>query len=244
MIGVLTRGHPAFLASVTNAAEARVALAGGADVIDAKNPATGALGALPTAIVAAIVTDVAGRAPVSATIGDLPADGAIMVPAAQAMAATGVDIVKVGLFGGDVRAAIAALGQADMSRARLFAVLMADQKPDFSVLEHLAAARFLGVMLDTADKASGALPDVLDRATLASFVAQARARGLVCGLAGSLRRAHIAGLAALRPDIIGFRGALCERGRTSALVAANVAAVRADLDAAHAAITHNERSVA
>ena len=46
MIEGLRRGRPAFLASVINADEADIALEGGADIIDCKDPASGALGAL------------------------------------------------------------------------------------------------------------------------------------------------------------------------------------------------------
>ncbi|HNI07365.1 MAG TPA: (5-formylfuran-3-yl)methyl phosphate synthase, partial [Thiobacillaceae bacterium] len=61
-----------WLASVTGAEEARLALAAGADLIDCKNPAAGALGALPRATVAEVLAAVGGRRPVSATIGDFP----------------------------------------------------------------------------------------------------------------------------------------------------------------------------
>ena len=229
---------PFFLASVLEAAEATVALAGGAGLIDCKNPSAGALGALEPIQIQSVVAAVAGRVPVSATIGDLPCDAVVMVTAAEAVAATGVDIVKVGFFGdGDPREAIAALGAANLGHAnlgktRLVAVLMADRAPDFSLIPLLAKAGFTGVMLDTADKSSGALPDVLDRKTLSDFIARAHGFGLAAGLAGSLRLDHIAGLVALSPDIIGFRGALCNGRRTNGLDAARVTDVRDAIDAA------------
>ena len=57
----------AFLASVMSAEEAGLALEGGADVIDLKDPTSGALGALPVAVIRAAVDRIAGRRPVSAT---------------------------------------------------------------------------------------------------------------------------------------------------------------------------------
>ena len=241
---------PIFLASVVEAAEATLALAAGVGLIDCKNPSAGALGALEPIQIRSVAAVVAGRIPVSATIGDLPCDAAVMVTAAEAVAATGVDIVKVGFFGdSDPRAAIAALSAANLGQARLVAVLMADRGPDFVVIPLLAKAGFIGVMLDTADKSSGALPDVLDRKTLSDFIAGANGVGLAAGLAGSLRLEHIAGLVALRPDIIGFRGALCNGGRTSGLDAARVRDVRGAIDAAIAGVEnsgagHFKRSVA
>jgi (5-formylfuran-3-yl)methyl phosphate synthase len=245
LIGAGAGFRPMFLAGVLEAAEADLALQAGGQLIDCKNPSAGALGALDAITIRSVVARVAGRAPVSATIGDLPCHGAVMVTAARTIAATGVDIVKVGFFGdGDPRDAIAALGKAGLGKARLVAVMMADRAPDFSVIADLAKANFIGVMLDTADKASGALPDVLDHKTLADFVARARSNGLASGLAGSLRIEHIAGLVALQPDIIGFRGALCFGGRTNALDAARAKAVRAALDTAIAGLENLKRSVA
>lgn len=245
MMNGIERGVPAFLASVTSPEEARLAVAGGASIIDCKDPAKGALGALEPATIEAIVVAVSGRVPVSATIGDLPSDPDAMVKAATDIAATGVDIVKVGFFGdGDPSAAIAALGKADLGRASRVAVLMADRNPDFDVIATLARAGFNGVMLDTADKAAGPLPDVLSTRVLAEFLDTARRHNLAVGLAGALRTHHIASLVALQPDIIGFRGALCDGGRASALDEQRVADVRQTLDRAINSLQTSKRSVA
>src|SRR6185295_1310002 len=87
------------LASVRSLDEALVALEGGADLIDLKEPSRGALGALDHAAVRICVRAIDGRRPVSATIGDLPSmDAAVMTAAVERMAATGVDFVKIGFF--------------------------------------------------------------------------------------------------------------------------------------------------
>lgn len=247
MHGSTAQRQPRFLASVTTADEADLALRGGADIIDAKNPLAGALGALPVDVVRSIIVRVAGRAPVSATVGDLPAEPRVLVEAARAMAATNANFVKIGFFGhADPRAAIETLGNADIGQSTLVAVLMADRDPDFSLLPVLAKHGFGGVMLDTAGKAAGALTDALPLARLSEFVRLARAAGLTAGLAGSLRLEHVATLSSLQPGILGFRGALCRLGRTSALDAKNVCAVRAALDALDAADEHvtNKRPAA
>jgi uncharacterized protein (UPF0264 family) len=161
------------------------------------------------------------------------------------MAATGVDIVKVGFFGNaDARAAIAALGRERLSGARLVAVLMADQTPDAALIPHLAAHKFIGVMLDTADKSAGRLTSILPASTLSEFVERARAHHLLCGLAGSLRMEDIAGLASHGADILGFRGALCASGRTSQLDPTRLAAVRLEIGRVRDVKTAQERSVA
>lgn len=207
------------LASVTDPHEARLVLENGADLVDAKNPREGALGALPPSVVSGIVEAVSGRRPVSATIGDLPADPLAVTEAIRRIAAAGVDIVKIGLFpGGDPQAVIAAAGAMDLGGCRLVAVLLADRGADLGCLPLLARHGFAGAMLDTADKAAGALPDVLSLRVLRDFIDGAHDVGLLAGLAGSLRLKHVATLKALAPDLLGFRGALCEGAdRTSAL---------------------------
>src|SRR5207248_4650901 len=62
---------PKLLVSVRNRAEAEAALAGGADLIDVKEPKRGALGAADARTLAAVVAAVAGRRPVSAALGEL-----------------------------------------------------------------------------------------------------------------------------------------------------------------------------
>jgi uncharacterized protein (UPF0264 family) len=245
MIDALIRRRPAFLASVTSAEEASLALAGAADLIDCKDPSAGALGALPSAVVRDVAAEVGGRLPVSATVGDLPPEPGVLVEAVSAMAATGVDIVKIGFFGSDdARPAITALGRMTLGRARLVAVLMADQAPDFDLIAHLAANGFAGVMLDTANKSSGRLTTVIPVSGLARFLLTARKSGLMSGLAGSLRMDDIATLASLAPDVLGFRGALCETGRASKLDPARVAAIRCEIDRVQTIEMARERTVA
>ena len=78
-------------------------------------------------------------------------------------------------------------------------------------------------MLDTARKTGRSLRDALSDADLARFLAAGREQGLMVGLAGALGWSDIAPLAALGPDLLGFRGLLCEGGtRTGALDARRV----------------------
>jgi uncharacterized protein (UPF0264 family) len=197
------------LASVRTAAEARLALAAGADFIDAKEAASGALGALPEAVVREIVATVAGRRPISSTVGDLPMDVDRVIAAVERTAATGVDIVKVGLFPDARQHAVArAVGRACCG-TRLVAVLFADLRPDLTLLPVLREAGWHGVMLDTAIKNGRGLRTHLSDAQLGEFASEARELELLVGLAGSLSFVDVKPMVALRPDYLGFRGALC-----------------------------------
>ena len=189
-----------FLASVRSVDEALMCVQAGADIIDCKDPVQGALGALPHDVVRAIRQAVPADVTVSATVGDLLPDPATMTTAVAAMAATGVDYVKIGIFpGGDAKAMLKALARGHFLKARLVGLLLADRDPDFSLIDDMAGAGFAAVMLDTAAKSGGALPDVMDAARLQSFITAAQRAGMLAGLAGSLRLKHIAPLLPLKP---------------------------------------------
>lgn len=217
------------LASVRSGAEARCAVAAGADVVDAKEPSRGALGAVDAPTLAAIRAAVPPSVALSATIGDVASgDGARIADLCAATAAAGVDIVKIGLFPpGDPRALLDRLTRTPEAYGRRVLVMLADRPLDLSLVARLPDAGFCGVMLDTADKAAGSLFDVLDETIIARFAFTARRAGLGLGLAGALRLWHIPRLLGLRPDIAGFRGALCRGGsRQGEIDPALVAEVR------------------
>ena len=87
-----------FLASVSSMHEAELVRSLGADVIDLKNPDRGALGAVDLDTAQSIAAMIGNGATLSATIGDLPLYAADLETAVGRMHATGVDIIKVGVF--------------------------------------------------------------------------------------------------------------------------------------------------
>jgi dihydroneopterin aldolase len=219
-----------FLASVRDAAEAELALRAGADIVDLKDPGAGALGALSPETIETCVRAVGGRVPVSATIGDLPLREASIRAAVPAMAACGVDYVKLGLFPGeDAEAALLPLAPL-AARIRLILVLFADAMPPFDAVALASRIGAAGIMLDTMGKAGVSLPGLIAPERLSALIASARAQGLAVGLAGSLRAADVPALLALSPDLLGFRGALCREGkRGEPLDPVRLAAIRASI---------------
>jgi uncharacterized protein (UPF0264 family) len=83
------------LVSVRNPAEAELALSGGANVIDIKEPSRGALGAADPEVWRDIQSVVGGRAIVSAALGEL-LDGGLPQIAAETR---GLRFAKIGLAG-------------------------------------------------------------------------------------------------------------------------------------------------
>jgi len=198
------------LASVNNVAEALLVLNADVDIIDLKQPALGALGALDIATVKQIVAGIDGRCPVSATIGDLLQPDPVF-KAVKAMAETGVDYIKIGFFpGDDWQETVKKLSELTGQNRALIAVLFADTQPDLTIMSLLKDAGFTGVMLDTMNKQKGSLTQLMAKMEISQFVTQAKALQLLCGLAGSLRLEDIPELMPYKADYLGFRGALCQ----------------------------------
>ncbi|MGH8580119.1 MAG: (5-formylfuran-3-yl)methyl phosphate synthase [Gammaproteobacteria bacterium] len=218
----------AFLASVQSLEEARMVLEHRADVIDLKRPATGALGAVSSELAVEITRFVGGQCTVSATIGDLPCAPDVLAPAVKRMLAAGVDIVKVGVFEPQPPAKWwFELRRLCAQGSRIIAVLFADRAPALGLLQCSAESDLYGVMLDTAAKEGGSLRAWLEDEQIEAFIQRAQGLGLCAGLAGSLGVDDIDPLLRLKPDYLGFRGALCHRrDRIAALDASRVARVR------------------
>ena len=214
------------LASVGNAAEAEIALQFGADIIDLKNSAEGALGALALEDARVALKTVARRRPTSATLGDPPYHAGALAERARALIEAGVDDLKLAVDA----SALEQLGETLRALARdvaLIGMMFADRAPDFDLLPRLAALGFKGAMLDTSDKKGGRLLTHLDVARLEAFCARCRGLGLISGLAGSLEAPDIPRLLLVAPDVLGFRGALCRgHDRKGAIDPAAVSLIR------------------
>ena len=207
------------LASINSIEEAMLVLDVQVDIIDLKQPALGALGALDNQLVREIVQQIDGQCPVSATVGDLPMDPETVINAVIAMVATGVDYIKIGFFpGGNWVGTISELARLTQQGHQLIAVLFADTHPDFNIISFLAENGFTGVMLDTMNKQKGSLSTVMSKSDINDFVLRAKTHDLLCGLAGSLKETDISELQTLQPDYLGFRGALCNKQQRTSLL--------------------------
>jgi dihydroneopterin aldolase len=196
------------LASVANAAEAGVAAQLGADVIDLKDARRGALGAVPLDAARQVIAAIAGQSETSAALGDPPYDEDALLAGAQALATMGVGYVKLAVDAPTLHRLGDSLGRLARDVA-LIGMMFADEKPDFGLLAKLGDLGFKGAMLDTRDKTRGRLITHLEVVQLNQFCSQCRALNLISGLAGSLEAPDVPRLLLVRPDVLGFRGALC-----------------------------------
>ena len=153
--------------------------------------------------------------------------GGLSSTAVAAMAASGVDYVKIGFSperaGADCVRALAPQAK----NTKLVGVLFADCAPDLDLLRLMASNGFTGAMLDTAKKGAGRLLDHMDIAALDGFIGQCRENRLMAGLAGSLEAPDVPRLLPLEPDYLGFRGSLCHgRMREGEIDPASVRMIR------------------
>ena len=209
------------LVSVADVREARVAVRGGVDIVDVKNPAEGSLGAPAPGMIARVRDTVPPERPVSAAIGDLPNLPGTAALAALGAARSGAAYVKVGLWGTSTEEeAVAVL------RAVREAVESGPTRPTV-----VAAARRAGVggcLVDTAVKDGRGLFEWLAPDALAALVAEGHAARLEMALAGALRAEDLPAVRATGADIAGVRSAACGDGRRSGpLDAERVRALRA-----------------
>jgi (5-formylfuran-3-yl)methyl phosphate synthase len=225
------------LVSVRSAAEVAVAVAGGADIVDAKEPARGSLGAVDAMALGAIAKALPDWMPLSVALGDLhdPADGASALTSLEGITRRPRELyVKVGLAGiGEAAAARAVLGAVvDAARAAplrpaVVAVGYADHDlaralPRDVVSRLAAEAGASGVLLDTWRKDGRDMFAWAGPPEIQHWLELSRRQGLVTALAGSLSVDGVREAARLRPEIIGVRGAACDGGRSGVVNEARV----------------------
>src|SRR5580698_3377311 len=214
------------LASVADAAEASVVLQLGADIIDLKDARQGALGAVSLDSARQAIAAVAGRSETSAALGDPPYDEEGLLENARALAAMGVDTVKLAVDANTLDRVGESLSRV-AREVGLVGMMFADEKPDFALLARLWELGFKGAMLDTRDKTRGRLSAHLEVVQVNEFCTQCRSLNLISGLAGSLEAPDVPRLLLVRPDVLGFRGALCDaRDRRAAIDPAAVVLIR------------------
>ena len=214
------------LISPVSLEEAKQVVEGGADIVDIKNVKEGSLGAQFPWVTKTIVEEFRdSEVLTSATLGDLPYKPGTAALAALGAASCGVDYIKAGLHG--VKNYVQAF---HMMESVVQAIRMVSDKiltvasgyADFrrfdgvhyrEVIKAAKNAGADGVMVDTAIKDGKNIMDAMSVDEIAEFIGLAKEADLFAALAGSIGMQHLDVLAQLDPDIIGVRGAVCDRGQ-------------------------------
>lgn len=232
------------LVSVRSADEVGPALSGGADIIDAKEPSRGSLGAVSPSTLAEIVDQVPLECPFSIALGDLvsPEEVVAVIASLELPVRPAPTYLKLGFAGvrsaetiTSILAASAAAVARQGSAALIVAVAYADAARAGTLPPELIpglarATGAVGVLLDTHTKDGTGLLEWVPRHRLVSWVAGARRRGLLTALAGSLSLEDVDTVFPVGADVVGVRGAACQGGRQGRVDADRVRALRQRLD--------------
>jgi uncharacterized protein (UPF0264 family) len=228
------------LVSVRSGAEVEPALTGGADIIDAKEPARGSLGLVSDAVLAEILAEVPEDQALSIALGDFsePDDVLAAITARPLPARHGPLYFKLGFVGVGERdrlemmiATAVAASEWHQASPRIVVVAYADgvrtetASPD--TIRQIAAERgAAGVLLDTCIKDGRGLFGWMDPLALELWVERSRDAGLLTALAGGLKLDDIERVSSAAPDVVGVRGAACDGGRGGRVNAGRVRALR------------------
>lgn len=204
-----------------NEKEATEAIAGGADIIDVKNPQEGALGANFPWVIKRIREITPKHIKVSCAVGEVPNLPGSISLAALGAASLGVDYIKVGLRGlrtpqevsyllknvnkaakeCNPKIKVVAVGYADADRI--------DSINPLLIPETAFKTQVDVVMIDTAIKDDKNIFTFLTAKQLEKFVDSAHKLGLEAALAGSLKKQDLLTVYSLGADVAGLRGAAC-----------------------------------
>jgi uncharacterized protein (UPF0264 family) len=208
---------PRLLLSVRGAHEASLALDAGVDLVDVKEPLRGPLGAASPEIVDDILRKVDRRAATSVACGEL-----LQCDRPEFDAGYWPDYIKVGLSGcasiADWPVRWRQFLQHVPSRTTPVAVIYADWSRACSprpaeVIEHARRLDRAAVLIDTFDKRGPGMLRLLSMRIIQSLVEEIHTSRMEVALAGQLTLDDALAVAALGPDYVGVRGAVCRPDR-------------------------------
>ncbi len=212
------------LVSVRSADEVPAALAGGADLIDVKDPTKGPLAPAEAEVVAAVIEAVGGQVPVSAALGEWSPNA---ITEAHWHLELKLNYVKWGLAGYTARPG---WGEDLLDTRRelpvgmeMVAVAYADWERAKSVspveLARFAKRfRFKAFLLDTWNKDGKTLLDYLKADEIAEIVEGLQRVSIIVAVGGSLRPEQLKQLKGVKPDFYAVRTSVCAAGKRDGVI--------------------------
>lgn len=230
---------PALLVSVRDAAEARHALAGGADIIDVKEPKHGSLGMAEPEAIRAIANVVQSQTsenadnttPLSVALGEATEWLAGPRPVSTEPLPK-CDFAKLGLAGlrenawqeawAKSREAAAVFVPAERWVAVAYADFHEAKSPSIDEIADEAMHRGLaGLLIDTFTKGRGSLLEYASPQFLADLIQRMHAANMFVALAGQVDREILPALLALEPDVLAIRTAACRDANRNGVIDAD-----------------------
>ncbi len=213
------------MVSVQNLAEALEALKGGADIVDVKNLQEAMVGSAHPHVVRAVREAIPMERHASVTLGVVPNQAGTVAMACYTAGTLRATSVKVGFMKTEYDQAVEILRECRKALegfdTKLIGSLFADNELygglDPHYMNQLAkAAQCDGWLIDTLTKDGRNLFDFVPERELREMVFEGKEAGMSTALSGHLRLQDLDELARVNPDIVGVRGAVCQKGeRTS-----------------------------
>jgi uncharacterized protein (UPF0264 family) len=238
------------LVSVRSSEEVAAALAGGADIIDAKEPAAGSLGRVGADTLTRILSCMPPDCRFSLALGDMRStvDLESVLPILSRIHHPAPVYLKVGFAGLKSLSLIgpvldrAVRFAAEFPRMHLVPVAYADAQRAATVtprglLELVTGSGAAGVLVDTQVKDGQGLLSWMELAELSEWVAEVQGRGLLAAVAGSLDASGVRLVSSTGADVVGVRGAACGGGRNGRVSERRVALLRQALASSSSGIS-------
>ena len=197
------------LASIKSLNEINLVLKKGVDIIDFKNPSEGALGALSINKINFFLNKIPKKQTTSATIGDISSIKKIEQKV-KLLSKTNVDFIKIGFFFDESKINYLINLKKKNTKKKIVAELFAYMNPNLDIIKRIKKIKFDGLLIDTKNKKNGNLLNYFNLKKINDFIKICKYEKLSIGLAGSLSIDDIQPLIMLKPDYLGFRGALCK----------------------------------
>lgn len=216
------------MVSVQNLEEALQALKGGADIVDVKNLQEALVGSAHPHIVRDVRNAIPMERHASVTLGVVPNQVGTVAMAVYTAGVLQATSVKVGFMNTEYAAAVETLNACrealDGFDTKLIGSLFADNTL-FGGLEphHMNSlakeTKCDGWLIDTLTKDGRNLFDFIREEELRDMVFEGKEAGMSTALSGHLRISDLDELARINPDIVGVRGAACQKldDRTSSV---------------------------
>ena len=229
------------MVSVQDLYEAKQALKGGADIVDVKNLQEALVGSAHPNVVKQVRDEVPSAHHASVTLGVVPDQIGTVAMAVYAAGVIDATSVKVGFmvrdYGLALESLIACKEALEGSNTKLIGSLFADNLLyegglDPNLMVKLAKeSKCDGFLIDTLVKDGRNLFDFIPEERLKEMVLEGKELGMSTALSGHLKMSDIDELSRVNPDIVGVRGAVCQKGdRDSRVHWESVAEFKKELD--------------
>lgn len=199
-----------------------------ADIVDLKNPNIGALGAWKKKDIILALRRFKSKKIISATLGNIK-DLKILEKKLFEYDELGLSFLKIGCFFNSISELkdLISVIKKKKNKTKMVLVFFAENYKLLDELNNnwniLLNGNFDNILIDTLDKKKDGLLKKININFLELFIKNAEKIGINVGLAGKIKFSELIKIKNLKPKIVGFRSAICEKRKRSSEVSSTKA---------------------